>query len=143
MFVADKIPRFLENLFLNAEIREGNGLEYMVNMWEGRGDVEVPLRSRQGRKDDVQVHLLGCKALKKRQKKEGEGAEEVNGGGRHSLLPSGRCRIVGGDRVKSGHVTTGKGEGKYLCQGPSWPQRKRAKKSARRSASSAMARTEN
>ncbi len=61
VFEEDETPRFLENLFLNAEIREGNGLEYMVEMWEGRGDVEVPL-SRQGRKDDVQVHFLGCKA---------------------------------------------------------------------------------
>ena len=48
-----------------------------------------------------------AKPTKKSQKEEGEGAEEVNGGGRHSLLPSGRCKIVGGDRVKSGDVTTG------------------------------------
>jgi hypothetical protein len=40
---------------------------------------------------------------------------------------------VGGDWVKSGHVTTGKGKGgKDLCQGPSWPERKRGQKRARR-----------
>jgi hypothetical protein len=48
-----------------------------------------------------------AKPVKKRQKEKGEGADAVNGGGRHSLFPSGRCRIVGRDKVKSGHVTTG------------------------------------
>jgi hypothetical protein len=72
------------------------------------------------------------KPTKKNKNEEEEGAEEVNGGGRHSLLSSGRCRTVGGDRMKSGHVTTWKGKrGKDLCQGPSWPGRKRVQKRAR------------
>jgi hypothetical protein len=70
---------------------------------------------------------------KKSPKEEGEGGEEVNGESGHSLLPSGRCKIVGGDWVKPGHVLTGKGKGgKDLCQGSSWPGRKRGQKSARR-----------
>ena len=40
---------------------------------------------------------------------------------------------MGGDWVKSGHVTKGKGKGgKDLFQGPSWPERKRGQKRARR-----------
>ncbi len=57
----------------------------------------------------LQVHFLGCKALKKSGKKRKEKVQTrlMHAGGRHSILPSGRCRIVGGDRVKSGDVTTG------------------------------------
>ncbi len=55
----------------------GNGSDCMVDMWERRGNVRVPLRSCQVRKDAVQVQLLGCKAYKIKEKEEGEGAEEV------------------------------------------------------------------
>jgi hypothetical protein len=53
-----------------------------------------------GEKTTFKSAFWAAKPKKKRQKEEGEGAEEVNGGGRHSLLPSERCRIVSGDRVK-------------------------------------------
>jgi hypothetical protein len=42
---------------LRADKREGNGSECMVDMWEGRGIVKVPLRSCQVPKDAVQVHF--------------------------------------------------------------------------------------
>jgi hypothetical protein len=86
----------------------------------------VPLRSCRCEKTPSKSNFWAAKPTKKSQKEEGEGAEEVNNeGGRHSLLSSGRCRIMGGDWVKSGHVTTGKAKGgKDLCQGPFWPGRK-------------------
>jgi hypothetical protein len=48
-----------------------------------------------------------AKPVQKTKKEKGEGADTVNVGGRHSFIHSGRCRIVGGDKVKYGHVTTG------------------------------------
>jgi hypothetical protein len=61
----------------------------------------------------------------------------MNGEGRQSPLPSRRCRIVGWDRVKARHVTTGKGKrGKDLFQAPAWPRRETPKIGARRLASS-------
>ncbi len=66
VFVDTKISRFSNKDFLKAEKREGNGSECMVDMWEGRGNVMVPLRSCRVQKVAVQVHLLGCKAYKKK-----------------------------------------------------------------------------
>jgi hypothetical protein len=55
----------------------------------------------------------------------------------HSLIHSRRCRIVGWDRVKARHVSTGKGtRGEDLFQAPAWPRQKTPKKSARRLACS-------
>ncbi len=60
-----------------------------------------------GEKTSSKSTFWASKPTKYRQKQKGEGSEEVYGGGRHSLLPSRRCRIVGRDREKTGHVTTG------------------------------------
>jgi hypothetical protein len=78
VFVNTKIPRFSNKTFLKANKREENELECMVDMWEGRADVGVPLRSCQVRKD-APSPLFGLQSLKKKwQKEEGEGADEVN-----------------------------------------------------------------
>ncbi len=49
-----------------------------------------------GEKTPSKSTFWAAKPRKISQKEEGEGAEEVKGGGRHSLISSGRCRIVGG-----------------------------------------------